>query len=269
MKAGPIGALALTVLLLCGLPAVSLAAKPAPAWPSAQDLRRSQPGLRAADATCIARFYRGRLSRKAWFTEYYALTAAQKVVTDAGPAHCMTRRERVAMDERLYTALLGKHAELHCVALATEALTRAQRIAQTTRAKWILANDRIFRACRLTGALYAGIAKGAHLTLTAGERACSNRIGSTEPVLGSTQGTISKAHLKAVGRVFDRCVGRASEVALYRYVLRKFPFPPQIPCIARRAAATITFAELLVADSGVKTALQKATTACLSGSTTS
>ena len=125
------GIATVVMLLLCALPAAALAAKPVPAWPSAHDLIQAEPGLRTADAACIARYYHGRLSRKAWFTLYYDLTDKQKVVTDAGPVHCMTLRERVAMDQRLYASVVGAHPQLHCVAVATEPATNDSRLGKT------------------------------------------------------------------------------------------------------------------------------------------
>jgi hypothetical protein len=260
------GIATVVMLLLCALPAAALAAKPVPAWPSAHDLIQAEPGLRTADAACIARYYHGRLSRKAWFTLYYDLTDTQKIVTDAGPVHCMTLPERVAMDQRLYASVVGAHPQLHCVAAATEALSLKQRLAQTTRAKWLRAYDQLFRSCRLIGDLYASVGKEVHLALTPAERACANRLGSSDPVLHPAGAKVSPAQTRAVGMLFDHCVDAQSEAAMYRYFLRSFPLPSKIPCIARRAAANLTFVELLSSAPTVKTTVKKATTACLATS---
>jgi len=254
--------IALALLTLAVPPAAALGAKPAPAWPSAQDVQRGEPGLLAKDAACIARFYRGRLSRRLWLTRYYDLTAAQKAATDAGPEHCMTLAQRIATDARLFTAIAGKHPQVHCVAVRAEGLTRAQRAAQTDRAAWLRVYDDVFRGCGLTGALYSTVAKGAHLALTASEQACANRTGSVDPVLSSGPSP-SKANMRAIGSVLDRCVGAASEQAMYRYLVRAVPIRSAIPCIAKKVASSLTFAQLLTKAPVVKTTVQSATAACL------
>jgi hypothetical protein len=66
MKAVAAGVLLLLVLSLSG---GAVAATPAPAWPTAKDLQQN-PGVLTRDAVCMARYYRGRLSRKAWLTAY-------------------------------------------------------------------------------------------------------------------------------------------------------------------------------------------------------
>ena len=254
--------IAVALVIVAAVPAAALAAKPAPAWPTAQDVLKGEPGLHAKDAACIARYYRGRLSRKLWLTQYYDLTAAQKATTDAGPEHCMTLAERIATDARLYTEIAGNHPQVHCVAVHTEALSPAQRAAQTSRAKWLGAYDRLFRGCGLTGALYAAVAKGAHLALTPAEQACANRTGSVDPVLGSGANP-PKASMRAIGAVLDRCVGAASERAMYRYLVRAVPVRSAIPCIATTVASHLTFAQLLTKDPIVATTVKSATAACL------
>ena len=253
---------ALALLTLAVVPAAAQAAKPVPAWPTAQDLIKSEPGLQAKDAACIARYYRGRLARKLWFTEYYDLTPAQKVTTDAGPEHCMTLAQRVATDARLFTVITGKHPQVHCVAVRAEALTRAQRAAQTNRAAWLRSYDALFRGCGLTGALYSTVAHGAHLALTPAEQACTNRTGSVDPVLSGGSAP-SKGNMRAIGRVLDHCVGAASERAMYRYLVRAVPVASAIPCIAKSVASKLTFAELLTKDPVVKTTVASVTAACL------
>jgi hypothetical protein len=254
--------IALALLTLALLPAAALGAKPTPAWPTAQDVQKGEPGLLAKDAACIARYYRGRLSRKLWLTQYYDLTAAQKATTDAGPEHCMTLAQRTATDARLFAVIAGKHPQVHCVAVRAEALTPAQRAAQTNRATWLRAYDGMFRACGLTGALYSTVAQGAHLTLTVAEQACANRTGSVDPVLSGGPSP-SKANMRAIGSVLDRCVGAASKRAMYRYLVRAVPVASAIPCIAKTVASKLTFAELLTKDPVVKTTVQSATAACL------
>lgn len=254
--------IAVALVTLVAVPASALAAKPAPAWPTAQDVQKGEPGLLAKDAACIARYYRGRLSRKLWLTQYYDLTAAQKQTTDAGPEHCMTLADRIATDARLFTEIAGRHPQVHCVAVRAEGLTRAQRAAQTSRATWLRAYDRLFRGCGLTGALYAAVARGAHLPLTPAEQACTNRTGSVDPVLGSGANP-PKASLRAIGAVLDRCVGVVSERAMYRYLVRSVPVRSAIPCIAKTAASQLTFAQLLTKDPAVATTVRSATAACL------
>ena len=43
------------------------------------------------------------------------------------------------------------------------------------------------------------------------------------------------AQRKAIGGVFDRCVGRASELAMWKRLLSSYARPPPIPCIARHS----------------------------------
>jgi hypothetical protein len=263
MRAVATGALMLLILL--AVPAAALGAKPAPRWPSAADLRNYEPALLPADARCIARYYHGRLSRKAWFTAYYDLTAAQKIATDEGPFHCMTLAQRIATDERLYTSLAGKLPQVHCVSVRTEALSRPRRLTETDHANWLRDYDGIFRSCGMIGALYGVVGKGMHLPLTAAERACANRVGSGEPVMYSSSAPPTKARLTAVGTVLDRCIGAQSEQAMYRYVYRAYEFPSKVPCIARRVAAAVGFTKLLNKDPAIRTSVKKAVAACLAG----
>ena len=82
----------LAVLVLAAIPGAAGAAGAPPSWPTPADVRSYTPGLGAKDAACVARYYRGRLSRKAWLTPYFNLTPAQKAITDAGFDHCQTKR---------------------------------------------------------------------------------------------------------------------------------------------------------------------------------
>jgi hypothetical protein len=255
-------ALAVLVLVVLTLPSTILAAKPAPAWPTAQDLQQD-PGVLHRDAVCMARYYHGRLSRKAWFTHYWDLTAAQKLATDAGPEHCLTLAQRIAWAERFYTAIAGKLPQVHCAAVRSEVQTRAQHLAVTSYAKWLRLYDGIFRACRLTGAVYGEVAADKlHLPTTAAERSCANRFGSAVLMMYKSSETTTMLRTK-VGRVYDRCVGSNSEQAMYRYVYRKYALPSKIPCIARRMAAALTIVEYTTDGDAVNTSFHKAVQACL------
>jgi hypothetical protein len=259
-----VAACALLLLALLALPAGALAAQPAPAWPSVKDLQQD-PGVLTSDAVCMARYYRGRLTRKAWLTPYWNLTRAEKIATDAGTEHCMTRAQRIAMAERFYNAISGRLPQVHCVAVRSEAQTSAQHLAVTSYAKWLRAYEAIFRGCRLTGAVYGEVAETKlHLPMTAAERSCANRIGnatllmykSTEP---------KNTLLTHVGAVYDGCVGAQSEAEMYRYVYRNYKFPSKVPCIARRLAATLTFVEYMTDAKKVDTSTRTAEAACLAG----
>jgi hypothetical protein len=263
MRRGSIAALA--ALILVALPGTALGAKPAPVWPTVHDLQQEEPGLRVSDAACIVRFYRGRLSAKAWHTQWYALTRAQKLVTDAGEMRCLDKAERIATTVRGLASVVGAHAELPCAGRGLEALSLAERLTFTTRAREMREYDRIFRACRLTGVLYASVGSETHLALSGAEQTCANRLGAIAPVLHPKGARIPDAYLKAIGTVFDKCVGAKSEEAMYRWIFRQYPIPAQIPCIARSSAATITFADLLTSAPSAKTHAQSATAACLAG----
>jgi hypothetical protein len=262
MRAVATGALLALALLV--VPTAALGAKPAPRWPSAQDLRSYEPALLPADAKCIARYYHGRLSRKAWFTTYWQLTAAQKITTDAGASHCMSLARRVATDERIYDSIAGKLAQAHCAAVRSEALSRPKRLAETSHAAWLRDYDAIFRGCGMIGAVYGVVAGGIHLPLTAAEKQCANRVASSEPVMDQSSAP-SKAHLTAIGKTLDRCTGAASEQAMYRFIYKGYGIPSKVPCIARRLAAAVDFTRLLTKDPTLKTDAQKAVAACLAG----
>src|SRR3954447_20558343 len=110
----------LAVLALTAVSSGAGAAGTPPSWPTAADVRAYTPGLGASDAGCVARFYRGRLSRKAWLTPYFKLTPAQKAVTDAGFSHCQDRAQRIALVERQEAMYFGKHDADACVARAID-----------------------------------------------------------------------------------------------------------------------------------------------------
>jgi hypothetical protein len=261
MRPGRLWALALLVLV--ALPCVAAAAAPAP-WPSAHDLRAGEPGLRAADAACVARFYHGRLTRPAWFAPYYTLTTAQKLVRDAGPIHCMTRTERTATLERDFASDFGNHPELKCVAGAWEARSLAARVSLTTRRQLFREYDRIFRRCGFLGALYSDFARAGQLVLTRAEQACSNRIGSSYPARSLPQGQhTSKSDLKTVGIVLDRCVGQKSEEAMWRRLLHSFRPAAAIPCVARRMSASATFVTFFTDKAALTRLAQRAAGDCL------
>src|SRR3981081_707818 len=110
MRIGIVSACALFVLV--ALPSSAPGATPG-IWPTAAEVRGVTPELGARDAVCIARYYRGRLSRDVWLPPYYKLTRAQKLVTDAGFSRCMSVAQRAALIARQDTLYFGEHpAEL-------------------------------------------------------------------------------------------------------------------------------------------------------------
>ena len=180
MRTGRVWGLAL--LVLAAVPGAAGAAGGPEAWPTAADVRSYTPGLDMKDAACVANFYRGRLSRKAWLTPYFKLTPAQKTVTDAGFNHCQTKAQRIALIERQEAIYFGKHTANACVARALEGRTRAQRIALNSLATQVREDDKVFRRCGLIGQLYATLGKATKLVLTKAEQQCANRVGSADPV---------------------------------------------------------------------------------------
>jgi hypothetical protein len=230
---------ALALFVLAAIPAVAAAAGAPPSWPTLADVRSYTPGLSAKDAACVARYYRGRLSRKAWLTPYFKLTPAEKVVTDAGFDHCQTKAQRIALIERQEAISFGRHPADACVARSLDARTRAQRRALTSLARQILEDDKVFRRCGLIGQVYATLGKATKLVLTPAEQGCVNRVGSAEPVRMRAQAP-STAQRKAVGRVFDRCVGRTTKEAMWRSLLANFKPARARACLARHSAS-ITF----------------------------
>jgi hypothetical protein len=258
MRIGRICVLALVVM--AALPAAVGAAVGPPSAPTAADIRSYTPGLGAKDAACIARYYRGRLSRKAWLTPYFKLTPAQKAVTDAGFNHCQTKPQRIALIERQEAIYFGKHPADVCVARALDARTRAQRIALTSLAKQIREDDKVFRHCGLIGQLYATLGKATKLVLTPAEQRCANRVGSADPVRLRAKAP-SVAERKAVGTVFDRCVGRKTEETMWRGLLASFKPASAIPCIARHSVA-ITFVTFFSDATALEKQAKAAAAAC-------
>ena len=257
---------ALGLLILAALPGSALGATP-PRWPSAGDVRAATPGLTTEQAGCIARYYRGRLSGKAWYTQYYKLTPAQKVVTDAGFERCMSVRQRTALVEHQGELDWGKHPQLLCVAQRMVARTRAELRALTSVAAESRAEDRIFRACGLMGAVYATLGRATQLALTPAEQQCANAFGSAELIRPSTKPP-TVAQRKSIGGVFDRCVGRASELAMWKRLLSSYRPAAAIPCIARHSLP-ITFVTIFGDRPALQVQAKRAVSACVVGGTTS
>jgi hypothetical protein len=258
MRIGRVCAFALVALV--AIPSAAGAAGAPPNWPTAADIRSYTPGLDAKDAACAARYYRGRLSRKAWLTPYFKLTAAQKRVTDAGFNHCQTKAQRIALIERQETIYFGQHAANLCVARAMDARTRAERIALTSLARQIREDDKVFRRCGLIGQLYATLGKATKLVLTPAEQRCANRVGSANPVRLRSKAP-STADRKAVGAVFDRCVGRKTEEAMWRGLLASVKPAKAISCIARHSVS-ITFVTFFSDAAALERQAKAAATAC-------
>ena len=264
MRAGVI--LASALLALAAVPGPGVAAPPAK-WPSAAEVRAVTPGLAAKDASCIARYYRGRLSRKAWLTAYYKLTRAEKTVTDAGFTRCMTLERRAALTEHEDALSFGEHpAALRCSSHREAARSEAFLLSITSLAEAIRAGDRIYRACRVTGALYAALGKASMLEITPAEQACTNRIGSVDPLRNrGTAPTI--AQRTAVGTVFDRCVGQVSKQAFLGRLFKDFRPKGAIPCVVKHATS-ITFVTLYSDSAGVQRLAKAAGAACRLGPAT-
>lgn len=254
---------AVGLLVVLALPTSALGATPR--WPSATDVRTATPSLSAKDATCIASYYHGRLSGKAWFTPYYKLTPAQKVVTDAGFARCMTLNERRALVQRQGVIDWGKQPTLQCVARLMVARTPAQLRALTSLGAEIRSDDRIYRSCGLMGAVYTSVAKSTQLSLTKAERTCVNKVGSADPIRPRASAPTA-AQRKAIGTVFDRCVGRASELTMWQRLLKSYSPAAAIPCIARHSL-TIKFTTVFADRTGLEAQAQQAVNACLVTST--
>jgi hypothetical protein len=248
------------VLVLAAIPGAAGAAGAPPSWPTPADVRSYTPGLGAKDAACVARYYRGRLSRKAWLTPYFNLTPAQKAITDAGFDHCQTKAQRIALIERQEAIYFGKHPADACVARAMDARTRAQRVALTSLARQIREDDKVFRRCGLIGQLYATLGKATKLVLTPAEQRCVNRVGSADPVRLRAKAPTT-AERKAVGTVFDRCVGRKTEEAMWRGLLATFKPASAIPCIARHSVS-ITFVTFFSDAAALERQAKAAAAAC-------
>jgi hypothetical protein len=258
MRTGRVCGLAL--LALAAIPCAAGAAGAPPSWPTPADIRSYTPGLGAKDAACVARYYRGRLSRKAWLTPYFKLTPAQKAVTDAGFNHCQTKAQRIALIERQEAIYFGKHPADACVARAMDARTRAQRVALTSLARQIREDDKVFRRCGLIGQLYATLGKATKLVLTPAEQRCVNRVGSADPVRLRAKAP-TMADRKAVGTVFDRCVGPKTEEAMWRGLLATFKPASAIPCIARHSVS-ITFVTFFSDATALERQAKAAAAAC-------
>lgn len=256
-------AIALALLVAAVVPGAALAAEPSPAWPAVKDIVKMEPGLKADDAACMARYYRGRLSRKAWLTSWSGLTRKQMVATEAGVKRCTTQPERVAMLEHDFETAAGSVAGMQCVARAVEAVPLAARLTYDTHAKYMGMLDRAARSCRVTGALYARVAGETSLALSPAAQACANRFGAVEPVLHRKGRLVSNAHLKAIGQVFDRCADDGAATAMWRKVLNASQVDKSaIGCLSQRLAATLTFTELLSAKALVKQRAEAATAGC-------
>jgi hypothetical protein len=233
--------LAFVLVALAALPHAAAAATPAPStWPSAAEVRAITPGIAAKDASCIARYYHGRLSRAAWLTPYYRLTRVEKVATDAGFTHCMTLAGRAALAEREDALSFGTHpAALRCSSRREAMRSQELLLSITSLARAIRAGDEIYRACRVTGALYAALGKATLIEITPAEQACANRVGSVDP-LRKHGAAPTTAQQEAVGTVFDRCVGPASKQAFLGRIFRDLRPRGAIPCVVRHAMG-ITF----------------------------
>ena len=258
MRAAVIAACALVAL--AALPGMALAATPAK-WPSAADVRAVTPGLAAKDASCIARYYHGKLSRRAWLTAYYKLSRAEKIATDAGFTRCMTRARRAALAEYEDALSFGKHpAALRCSARREAARSEAQLLAVTSLADAIRAGDQVYRACRVTGALYAALGEASQIEITQAEQACANRIGSVDP-LRHRGAAPTAAQRTAVGTVFDRCVGEESKQAFLGRLFKDFRPTGAIPCVVKHAMS-ITFVTFYNDGAGVERQAKAAEAAC-------
>jgi hypothetical protein len=244
MRQRTLGALVAFALALGALPGAATGATP-PRWPTVSDVRNAEPGIAADDAACMARFFRGRLSRSDWLAPYFSRTPAQKRTRSAGRAHCMTLDERVATVEQGFVDVLGRHAELHCVARTLEARGWAVRLAVTSRLQEFRLYDRIFRACGFMGVVYDLYGHQFHLALTGAERRCANGIGSVVPLYPQRDGQIrTQADKRETGAVFDRCVGRASESAMWRSIVHDLKPVQVVPCVAQRLTRSATFVTL-------------------------
>ena len=251
---------ALVLLALAALPGVAIADTPS-RWPSAAEVRAVTPGLGAKDASCLARYYHGRLSRKAWLTAYYKLSRVEKVATDAGFSHCMTFARRAALAEREDALSFGRHpAALRCSGRREAARSEQFLLSITTLAEAVRAGDRIYRACGVTGALYAALGKASLIEITPSEQACTNRVGSVDP-LRDRGGSPTAAQRTAVGRVFDRCAGAATKRAFLTKIFKDVRPAGAIPCVVEHAMK-ITFATFFGDSSGSEEQARAAVLPC-------
>ena len=253
--------LAFVLVALAALPCAAVAATPAPRWPSADEVRAITPGLAAKDAACIARYYHGRLSRKAWLTAYYKLTRVEKIATDAGFTHCMSLARRAALAEHEDVLSFGRHpAALRCSSRREAARSQDALLSITSLEEAIRAGDAIYRACGVTGALYAALGKASLIEITAIERACANRVGSVDP-LRDRGVAPTTAQLKAVGSVFDSCVGTASKQAFLGRVFKAVRPAGSIPCVVKHAMS-ITFVTFFSERADLEEKAKAATAVC-------
>jgi hypothetical protein len=250
----------LVLSALAALPLAAGAAGAPPTWPTPADVRSSTPGLSAKDAECVARYYRGRLSRRAWLTPYFKLTPSQKAVTDAGFDRCETRAQRIALIRRQAAITFGRHPADGCVARALAARTRAQRLALTSLARQIREDDKVFRRCGLIGQLYATLAGATKLVLAPAEQRCANRLGSADPVRLRGKAP-STAQRRAVGSVLDRCVGGASKEAMWRRLLTSLKPSRALACVARHSLG-ITFVTFFSDPRALERQARAAVAAC-------
>lgn len=255
-----IAALMLLALALVALPGTATASTPP--WPSVADVRAATPQLTAEQATCMAAYYEGRLSRKEWRTPYFELTSEQKIVTDSGLTSCLDHDARTELLARQDTAYFGKHpVELRCSSRKMMARSSELLLSLTTLERTIRENDKVYRSCRLIGELYASLGKSTKLKLTPVEKACANEHGSAGPLRNRGKNA-TRAQRKAIGSVLDRCVGRKSKLAMWRRLLADFRPVKAVDCIAKRSV-DITFVTFFSKGTSLQREAGKATTSCL------
>jgi hypothetical protein len=253
--------LAFVLAALAALVPAAGADTPASTWPSAAEVRAITPGLAAKDAACIARYYHGRLSRTAWLTAYYKLTRVEKIATDAGFTHCMSATRRAALAEREDALSFGRHpAALRCSSRREAARSQDVLLSITSLAEAVRAGDAIYRACGVTGALYAALGKASLIEITPIEQACANRVGSVDPLRNRGVAPTS-AQLEAVGGVFDSCVGTASKQAFLGRVFKGVQPSGAIPCVVKHAMS-ITFFTFFSRRSELQEKAKAATAVC-------
>ena len=91
--------------------------------------------------------------------------------------------------------------------------------ADTRSRRQVREDDKVFRRCGLIGQLYATLGKATKLVLTPAEQQCANRVGLGRSRPAALRRPPAPAERKAVGTVFDRCVGRTTEEAMWRGLL--------------------------------------------------
>lgn len=106
--------------------------------------------------------------------------------------------------------------------IATRPAWGRVRDAVTTRLLELRLYDRVFRACGFMGVFYDVHAHQFQLALTRAELRCAN----------------------AIPAVYDRCVGRASGVAMWRGIVDDLQPARFVPCVAERLAGSATSATL-------------------------